>query len=68
MDKMADDQIVVCDVLCFLLNKYGKIASKTLKTTICDFYTVDCLAAAKIQLIKDLFIYLEIHSFICSTK
>ena len=50
---MADDQIVLCNVLCFLLNKYEKIASKTLRMTIRDFYTVECLAAAKNQLIKD---------------
>ena len=53
MKKMADEQIVLCDVLCFLLNKYGKIVSKTLKMVISDFYTVESLAAAKIQLIKD---------------
>ena len=50
LKNMADEQIVVCDVLCFLLNKYGKIASKTLKTTICDFYTVDSVSYTHLTL------------------
>ena len=51
---MADAQNVLCDVLCFLCNKFGKFADKTLKMTLSDFYSAECLAAAKNRLITDI--------------
>jgi len=50
---MADVSLVLNDVLCFLVNKFGKLAVKSLKVTFSDFYSVDALAEAKIQLIND---------------
>ena len=49
---MADVQVVLCDVLCFLVNKYGKIDTKTLKLVMSDFYTVDVLSVAKFKLLE----------------
>ena len=51
---MADVSLLVLnDVLCFLVNKFGKLAVKSLKGALTDFYSVDALAEAKIQLIND---------------
>jgi len=50
---MADVSLVLNDVLCFLVNKFGKLAVQSLKVTLTDFYSVDALAEAKIQLIND---------------
>ena len=52
--KMADENVVLCDVLCFLVNKFGKVATKTIKGILSDFYSVDKLAAAKSQLVNDI--------------
>jgi len=51
--KMADNEYVLCNLLCFLKSKYGKIGTKPLKSSIIDFYKVEDLIAAKRQLIKD---------------
>jgi hypothetical protein len=37
----------------FLVNKYGKLSPKVLKSALTDFYPVDTLAAAKIRLLDD---------------
>jgi len=50
---MAHVSLVLNDVQCFLVNKFGKLAVKSLKVTLTDFYSVDALAEAKIQLIND---------------
>ena len=42
--KMADERVVLSNVLCFLVNKYGKIDTKTLKLVLSDFYTADVLS------------------------
>jgi len=52
--KMADSSFVLCDVLCYLMNKYGKVAMRLLKTAVMDFYTVDVLADAKVRLQNDI--------------
>ena len=36
---MADENVVLCDVLCFLVNKFGKVATKTIKGILSDFYS-----------------------------
>ena len=51
---MADAAVVLCDVLCFLANKFGKMTLKTLKSALVDFYTSEDLASAKSQLLKDI--------------
>ena len=50
---MANVQLVGLpnDVLCFVYNKFGKVAVKLLKSILQDFYEVDGLSAAKLQLI-----------------
>ena len=51
---MADGvRIVVCDVLCFLQNKFGNTTVKKLKTAVLDFYNIEVIADAKQQLIDD---------------
>jgi len=42
----------ISNVLCFLVNKYGKIDTKTLKLVLSDFYTADVLSAAKLKLLE----------------
>jgi len=50
---MADAPVVLCDVLCFVVNKFGKTTLKSLKSALTDFYTCEVLANAKSQLLKD---------------
>jgi len=49
---MADERVVLSNVLCFLVNKYGNIDTKTLKLVLSDFYTADVLSAAKLKLLE----------------
>ena len=51
---MADDTVVVCDALCFIVNKYGKVHETTLKSVLTDFYDVECLSKAKVRLMEDI--------------
>lgn len=50
---MADDRFVLCNPLCFLVNKYGKNQVKLLKSALVDFYSPKVLSAARKQLLKD---------------
>jgi hypothetical protein len=50
---MADRELVLCDALCFLVNKFGKQSLKVLKSAIIDFYDIDILAEAKNRLLYD---------------
>ena len=45
---------MLCNVLCFAVNKYGKTAVKLLKSSLTDFYSVEVLADAKKQLAEDI--------------
>ena len=49
----AASQLVLSDLLCFLVNKFGKMSSRTLKTMLTDFYHVDVLSEAKVRLLGD---------------
>jgi len=40
-------------MLYFLVNKFGKVDVKSLKTALFDFYDVNTLSSAKLQLMKD---------------
>ena len=53
---MADVPVVLCDVLCFLATKFGKMTLKTLKSAlvVVDFYTSEDTVSAKSQLLKDI--------------
>ena len=50
---MADGSLVLCDVLCFLVNKFGSIGNKLLKPVIRDFYSSEALNKAKVRLLSD---------------
>ena len=47
-------QLVLSDVLCFLVNKYGKVSSKMLKNVLSDYYSADVVSDAKFQLSSDI--------------
>ena len=44
----------MCDVLCYLRNKFDKMPAKLLKSSLADFYTVEVLCDAKKQLLDDI--------------
>ena len=54
ISKMADESLVLCDCLCFIVNKYGKISARTMKSVLMDFYTAEELSTAKFQLCNDI--------------
>ena len=45
---------MLCDTLCFVANKYGKVTDKTLRSVLSDFYTAETLCEAKRRLISDI--------------
>jgi len=50
---MATERLVVFDLLCYLLYKFGKMPLKELKAVLFDFYNADAIAEAKSLLLKD---------------
>jgi len=50
---MAARSFVLNSSLCFLIDKYGKLTSKSLKSMMLDFYDVAELCGAKMQLLSD---------------
>ena len=53
-NKMADVSLVLNDTLCFIVNKYGKVTDKQLKTILMDFYCAEDMSPAKNQLTNDI--------------
>ena len=51
---MAESKIRLCNVLCFIANKFSHTAVKTMKTVLSDFYSSEELAVAKILLMEDI--------------
>ena len=51
---MAVNAVVLCNPLCFLVNKFGRTAAKPLKSMILDFYDVGVLCDSKSQLVCEL--------------
>jgi len=51
---MADSELVLNDVLCFLMCKFGKIAIKPLKSSVLDFFKIEDICDAKSQLLRDI--------------
>ena len=51
---MADELLVLCDVLCFSVNKYQKTPVKLLKSCLADFFTAEVLSEAKKRLLADI--------------
>jgi len=43
--------LVLCDVLCFLHSKQGKLNVKQLKSALVDFYTPEDISVAKVRLL-----------------
>ena len=54
MSLAAATNVVECDVLCYLRNKFDKMPVKLLKSSLADFYTVEVLCDAKKQLLDDI--------------
>ena len=50
---MADRSIVLCEPLCFIVNKFSKLQLNVLKAAIADFYAIDAVADAKQRLLDD---------------
>jgi len=46
-------ELVLCDVLCFLVNKFVSTGIKQLKSILVDFYSSDVLNEAKVRLLDD---------------
>ena len=51
---MADDRVVVDNVLCFLIARFGKTGNKQLKSATLDFYSFEDLYQAKQHLLSDI--------------
>ena len=51
---MADRELVLNDVLCFLKCKFHKIAIKPLKSSVLDFFDIEDLCVAKRRLLQDI--------------
>jgi len=47
-------ELVLSDVLCFVKDKYTKIAAKQLRSVLVDFYSIDSLSEAKVRLLGDI--------------
>lgn len=51
---MAGVQLVLCNPLCFFVNKFSKHPVKLLKTVLLDFYSPEDISTAKLQLLEDI--------------
>ena len=51
---MAERELIVSDLLCFLLSKYGHMSSITLKSVVKESYSVQAFVAAKELLLTEL--------------
>jgi len=51
---MATSAVVCNDLLCFLLNKYGKVNNKVLKDILVESFEVTVIHEAKIRLLEDI--------------
>ena len=51
---MADQQLLLCPVLCFLFNKYGRLGVNYLRSVLGDFYSSEDLSIAKNRLLEDI--------------
>jgi len=51
---MADVQLVLSEPLCFIISKLGKVASKSIKSVVLDYYMPDDISVAKVRLLDDI--------------
>ena len=65
---MAGESLVLNDVLCFLLNKIGKVAVKQIRSALNDFYIADDIASAKMRLSEDIKSFNEATSRTTTTR
>ena len=54
MVKMANDTLVLCKPLCFLVTKLGKLELKVIKSALLDYYSSAEITEAKRQLIDNI--------------
>ena len=47
-------ELSLCDVLCFVSNKFVKLPVKQLKSMLSDFYAIEALTEAKVRLLSDI--------------
>jgi hypothetical protein len=52
-DNVADRALVLCEPLCFILNKNGKLQIIVLKNAVQDVYDRDTLAEAESHFVND---------------
>ena len=55
--------LVLSDVLCFVKAKYVTVPIKQLKSALVDFYSVESLSEAKVQLLYDIEAMKSVVSF-----
>ena len=51
--KIAARSVVCNDLMCFLLNKYGKVSNKVLKDILVESYEATAIHEAKVKLLED---------------
>ena len=51
--NVAAIELVLCSPFCFLLNKFGKINKKVLRSSLSDYYGGEQLCKTKQQLLND---------------
>lgn len=51
---MAEVRLVLCEPLCFILNKFGKVGNKSLKSVVLDYYKPEDISDAKTMLMDDI--------------
>jgi len=50
---MAARSVVCNDLLCFLLNKYGKVSNRVLRDTLVESFEAAAIYEAKVRLLED---------------
>ena len=51
---MADKQLALCEPLCFVRSKLGKVDVKSIKTVVKDYYSLQEVSQAKAKLLEDI--------------
>jgi len=51
---MAEVRLVLCEPLCFILSKFGKVGNKSIKSVVLDYYKPECISDAKMMLMDDI--------------
>jgi len=51
---MAEAQLVLSQPLCFILSKFGKAGSKSIKSVVLDYYKPEEITDTKVRLLDDI--------------